>query len=121
MEFTEPNLVSQALVLNESVFRGRSLKVRSCDASQLTRHCADSAFERSFRNARTFQVWQEDGVEVVVVHEVVRRLIEGGEDRRTLHGVATDRLRLCTVLQEDMVPHPHMDLRVEEGKHQLLS
>lgn len=28
VEFTEPNLVANALVLNESVFRGRSLKVR---------------------------------------------------------------------------------------------
>ncbi len=27
MEFTEPNLVAQALVLNESMFRGRNLKV----------------------------------------------------------------------------------------------
>lgn len=27
MEFTEPSLVAQALVLNESVFRGRNLKV----------------------------------------------------------------------------------------------
>ena len=28
VEFTEPNLVAQALVMNESVFRGRSLKVK---------------------------------------------------------------------------------------------
>lgn len=27
MEFTEPHLVAQALVLNESMFRGRNLKV----------------------------------------------------------------------------------------------
>lgn len=27
VEFTEPNLVAQALVLNESMFRGRNLKV----------------------------------------------------------------------------------------------
>lgn len=27
MEFSEPSLVAQALVLNESVFRGRNLKV----------------------------------------------------------------------------------------------
>jgi hypothetical protein len=31
VEFTEPSLVAQALVLNESVFRGRNLKVgRGC-------------------------------------------------------------------------------------------
>ena len=29
MEFSEPSLVAQALVLNESVFRGRNLKVSS--------------------------------------------------------------------------------------------
>lgn len=28
VEFTEPNLVANAIVLNESIFRGRSLKVR---------------------------------------------------------------------------------------------
>lgn len=28
VEFSEPNLVTQALVLNESVFRGRNIKVR---------------------------------------------------------------------------------------------
>ena len=29
VEFTEPHLVAQALVLNESMFRGRNLKVNS--------------------------------------------------------------------------------------------
>jgi hypothetical protein len=28
VEFSEPELVTQALVLNESLFRGRNLKVR---------------------------------------------------------------------------------------------
>lgn len=28
VEFTEPNLINNALVLNDSVFRGRNLKVR---------------------------------------------------------------------------------------------
>lgn len=36
VEFTEPSLVAQALVLNESVFRGRSLKV--CDGFLLLLH-----------------------------------------------------------------------------------
>ena len=31
VEFTEPSLVAQALVLNESVFRGRNIKVRRFD------------------------------------------------------------------------------------------
>ena len=30
VEFSEPNLVTQALVLNESVFRGRNIKVWAC-------------------------------------------------------------------------------------------
>lgn len=35
MEFTEPNLVAQALVMNESLFRGRNLKVSfACDFAQ---------------------------------------------------------------------------------------
>lgn len=29
VEFSEPSLVAQALILNESVFRGRNLKVSS--------------------------------------------------------------------------------------------
>ena len=31
VEFTEPNLVEQALVLNDSMFRGRNLKVCRMD------------------------------------------------------------------------------------------
>lgn len=34
VEFTEPSLVAQALVLNESMFRGRNLKV--CLPSRLS-------------------------------------------------------------------------------------
>ena len=33
MEFTEPQLVAQALVLNESMFRGRNLKVGALSCS----------------------------------------------------------------------------------------
>ena len=33
VEFTEPSLVTQALVLNESVFRGRNIKVRCFGAA----------------------------------------------------------------------------------------
>ena len=35
MEFTEPQLVAQALVLNESMFRGRNLKVGLLFAKRL--------------------------------------------------------------------------------------
>lgn len=51
VEFTEPSLVGQALVLNESVFRGRNLKVRTSDSS-LAMHVLKSA--RSYRSGRIF-------------------------------------------------------------------
>lgn len=40
MEFTEPSLVAQALVLNESLFHGRNLKVGwpLCCVSSPTNH-----------------------------------------------------------------------------------
>lgn len=39
VEFTEPSLVQQALVLNESVFRGRNLKVMHNLPSISPRQC----------------------------------------------------------------------------------
>ena len=35
VEFTEPSLVNNAIVLNESIFRGRSLKVRRTNPTQV--------------------------------------------------------------------------------------
>ena len=43
VEFTEPSLVGQALVLNESLFRGRNLKV-SHDLGALHRGVYDAKF-----------------------------------------------------------------------------
>ena len=40
VEFSEPSLVAQALVLNESVFRGRNLKV-----SHTLEYCLYTFFE----------------------------------------------------------------------------
>jgi len=37
VEFTEPNLVGNAVVLNESIFRGRSLKVSHFVTACITR------------------------------------------------------------------------------------
>ena len=62
VEFTEPSLVAQALVLNESVFRGRNIKVRCFDASDL--NCAYSS-KRWSRSEQTFQGFQEVEVEEV--------------------------------------------------------
>ena len=39
VEFTEPSLVAQALVLNESVFRGRNIKVRSYFSASMYMEC----------------------------------------------------------------------------------
>ncbi|MCJ1315080.1 cytoplasmic RNA-binding protein [Xylographa vitiligo] len=41
VEFTEPHLVAQALVLNESMFRGRNLKVAVADAVDLAAAVVD--------------------------------------------------------------------------------
>ena len=41
VEFSEPNLVTQALVLNDSVFRGRNIKVRVAFTYDLSYHAND--------------------------------------------------------------------------------
>ena len=38
VEFTEPELVNQALVLNDSIFRGRNLKVSFCQCNRVQSH-----------------------------------------------------------------------------------
>ena len=50
MEFTEPNLVAQALVLNESMFRGRNLKVghRRLGCSKHVAFLTDHSLHRSY-------------------------------------------------------------------------
>ena len=54
VEFTEPNLVTQALVLNESVFRGRNIKVRIfCAYHDVV---FTDAIRRLFQSARTCRV-----------------------------------------------------------------
>lgn len=42
VEFTEPTLVTQALVLNDSHFRGRPIKVRSAASQRVEKGCANS-------------------------------------------------------------------------------
>lgn len=53
VEFTEPNLVTQALVLNESVFRGRNIKVWT---AQITRSVYGmlTLSKRLFQSAQTY-------------------------------------------------------------------
>lgn len=52
MEFSEPSLVAQALVLNDSVFRGRNLKVDILDTFLVSR---GTYFYRLFLNVRMFR------------------------------------------------------------------
>lgn len=81
VEFTEPNLVAQALVLNESVFRGRNLKVVA--ASSFSLAMADIT-TRLFPNVPIFLACRG-----VVVAEVARRAVADHlgheEDTARLH------------------------------------
>ena len=55
VEFTEPNLVAQALVLNESMFRGRNLKVSFETQKTLVRSVRLLIFfSRLYQNAQTY-------------------------------------------------------------------
>jgi len=53
VEFTEPSLVAQALVLNDSVFRGRNLKVDEVNAPMV---CTNAYIHRLFPSVRMFLV-----------------------------------------------------------------
>jgi hypothetical protein len=54
VEFTEPTLVSQALALNESLFRGRNLKVCLL-ANFLLRTGSDSLRSRLYPSEQIYQ------------------------------------------------------------------
>ena len=68
VEFAEPSFVPHALVLNESVFRGRNLKVEQADFSPFPISAND--LYRLCQSVRIFLVCQLE-VEVEVVREVV--------------------------------------------------
>jgi hypothetical protein len=53
VEFTEPSLVAQALVLNESLFRGRNLKVGT--GAKMFNPRIDLSFYRLSQNEPTCQ------------------------------------------------------------------
>jgi hypothetical protein len=53
VEFTEPTLVNEALVLDNSVFRERNLKVQQPALNRIDNTTADT-FSRSCPNAPTF-------------------------------------------------------------------
>jgi hypothetical protein len=52
VEFTEPSLVAQALVLNESLFHGRNLKVGPYAVCQVQ---TNRGLRRLFLSAQMFQ------------------------------------------------------------------
>ena len=66
VEFTEPSLVAQALVLNESVFRGRNLKVCPKSFAIWSALSWYWSATRLYRSGQTYQAWQEEGVAEVV-------------------------------------------------------
>ncbi|KAI4256223.1 MAG: hypothetical protein LQ352_002180 [Teloschistes flavicans] len=69
VEFTEPNLVAQALVLNESMFRGRNLKASGSNVLA-NESCSYSCY-RSFPNALICQVSREGVAAAAVERPVV--------------------------------------------------
>lgn len=89
MEFSESGLVAQALVLNESLFRGRNLKVGVSPQSRvelLTR------MYRSSPNEPIFLAWLEAEVDVeplVAGWVVVAAALVGEEDTEAAMAVAT--------------------------------
>ena len=66
VEFTEPNLVANALVMNESVFRNRALKVMTTSNEEIR---GANIRSRLYRSEQTFQAWHE--AVVAEVHLVV--------------------------------------------------
>lgn len=76
VEFTEPNLVAQALVLNESMFRGRNLKASRSNV--LAHEFCSYFFYRSFPNALICQVSREEVAAAVERPVAEAVLAEGG-------------------------------------------
>lgn len=80
VEFSEPSLVAQALVLNESVFRGRNIKVSSTQNSDskysaaYLLHMLTSIF-RSCQRELTYQACLPVGVAAVGSSVVVAGLV----------------------------------------------
>ena len=107
MEFTEPSLVAQALVLNESVFRGRSLKV--CSRVVHGRHVFDTNvyYLRLFPSAPTSQGCNGDEVVIaaaealmvagVVIHPLPMAAVGGSH-------LVVDIGAVIGVAREDMLP-----------------
>lgn len=55
VEFTEPSLVGQALVLNESMFRGRNLKVSYGFGLDLAEVCDTEVMLRWYPSAQIYR------------------------------------------------------------------
>ena len=66
MEFSSPDLVAQALVLNDSLFRGRNLKVSRPHLEPMLYMNTANRYFRSSPNARTYPAWLV-GLAVAVV------------------------------------------------------
>lgn len=88
MEFSEAGLVAQALVLNESLFRGRNLKVG------VSPHSSERLLTRMYRSSPNEPIclaWLEAGVDVepLVAEWAVVAALVGEEDTEAAMAVAT--------------------------------
>ncbi|KAI4107719.1 MAG: hypothetical protein L6R37_001404 [Teloschistes peruensis] len=101
VEFTEPNLVAQALVLNESMFRGRNLKASRSNV--LAHEFCSYFFYRSFPNALIFQVSREEAAAAV--------------ERPVAEAVLAEGVMIVGMIGATTVRHTHR--LVEDGDHSI--
>ncbi|KAL9586206.1 MAG: hypothetical protein Q9203_003937 [Teloschistes exilis] len=132
VEFTEPNLVAQALVLNESMFRGRNLKASRSNV--LAHEFCSYFFYRSFPNALICQVSREEvaaaverpvaeavlaeGVMIVVIAAdgLYKRDILRFPDPFAVATVGGEQTRTTSVIKRTLNPYwnESFDLRASE-------
>ncbi|KAL8639978.1 MAG: hypothetical protein Q9228_003049 [Teloschistes exilis] len=101
VEFTEPNLVAQALVLNESMFRGRNLKASRSNV--LAHEFCSYFFYRSFPNALICQVSREE--------------VAAAVERPVAEAVLAEGVMIVGMIGATTVRHTHR--LVEDGNHSI--
>jgi hypothetical protein len=105
VEFADPQLVTQALVLNDSVFRGRNLKVPLPTAQDL--RTRSNMYYRSLLSVPTFQACsaavEEGAVELPWAVEAIVAAAAAASVAVAVEEEATVALR-CTPLAEGKCP-----------------
>lgn len=101
MEFSDPNLVAQALVLNDSMFRGRNLKV-----SNTTYHVPSAATDPCFRWCQNVPTYLVCSVVAAVVLPWAGQVVTGvaveALEAASAAAVASEE---DVVVEEAMVAH----------------